>query len=60
MPTTKPTAKPLTGAAAIAEYQRQVSPKGVAAMEANARKALEKKYPGLYVPATRNTAGVNK
>jgi hypothetical protein len=55
-----PTPKPLTGAAAVAEYQRQVSPKGVAAMEANARKALEKKYPGLYVPTARTTAGVKK
>ena len=42
-----------TGAAAIAELQKQVSPKGVAKAEANARKAIEKKYPGLYIPETR-------
>jgi hypothetical protein len=45
--------KQLTGAAAIAELQRQVSPKGVAKAEADARKAIEKKYPGLTIPATR-------
>ena len=46
--------KPLTGAAAIAELQKQVSKAGVAKAEADARKAIEKKYPGLYIPATRS------
>ena len=45
--------KQLTGAAAIAELQRQVSPKGVAEAEAKARKAIEKKYPDLKIPETR-------
>jgi hypothetical protein len=40
--------KPLTGAAAIAELQRQVSPSGVKQAEVNAKKAIDKKYPGLY------------
>ena len=40
--------KPLTGAAAIAALQRQVSPSGVKQAEANAKKAIDKKYPGLY------------
>ena len=44
-PTTK--AKPLTGPAAVKEYQRQVSPAGVKKSEANAKKAIAKKYPGL-------------
>ena len=44
----KPMAKTLTGPAAIAELQRQVSPKGVKKAEANAKKAIDKKYPGLY------------
>jgi len=50
-PTTKvPTKKPapLTGPAAVKEYQRQVSPAGVKKAEADAKKALDKKYPGLY------------
>jgi len=45
--------KPLTGPAAVAELKKQVSPKGVAAAEAKARKAIEAKYPGLYLPETR-------
>ena len=57
MPTPK---KPLKGDAAIAEYQRQISPKGMAEAEAAARKALDKKYPGLYLTTTRTTAGVKK
>lgn len=36
--------KPLVGPAAIKELQRQVSPKGVAAAEAKARAAIDKKY----------------
>jgi len=40
--------KPLTGAAAIAALQNQVSPSGVKKAEANAKKAIDKKYPGLY------------
>lgn len=45
--------KALTGPAAVAALQKQVSPKGVAAAEATARKAIENKYPGLYIPQTR-------
>ena len=45
-PTKKPA--PLTGPAAVKEYQRQVSPAGVKKAEADAKKALDKKYPGLY------------
>ena len=58
MPASKP--KVLTGKAAIAEYQRQVSPKGVAAAEAAAKKALEQKYPGMFLPETRRTPGVRR
>ena len=38
----------LKGNAAIAEYQREVSPQGVKQAAAGANKALDKKYPGLY------------
>jgi hypothetical protein len=44
----KPMAKPLTGPAAIAELQRQVSPSGMKKAETGAKKAINKKYPGLY------------
>jgi hypothetical protein len=60
MPAPKSTPKPLTGMDAVAELQRQVSAKGVAKAEANARKAIDNKYPGLYVPAVRTTPGVKK
>ena len=55
MPKKKPTPKAtsLTGPAAVAELKKQVSRKGVAAAEAKARKAIEAKYPGLYIPETR-------
>jgi hypothetical protein len=40
--------KPLRGPAAIKELQRQVSPSGVKKTESGAKKAIDKKYPGLY------------
>jgi hypothetical protein len=49
----------LTAEAAIKEFQKQISPRGVATAEAEARRALEKKYPGMFVPETR-TAPVTK
>ena len=58
----KPTPKPtvLKGKAAIDAYQKSISPKGMAKFEADAKKALEKKYPGMFVPSTRTTPGVKK
>jgi hypothetical protein len=44
----KPMPKPLTGPAAVAELQRQVSPKGVKKSEMKQKQAIDKKYPGLY------------
>ena len=38
----------------------QISPKGVAAAEAAARKALEEKYPGMFIPEKRTTPGVRR
>jgi len=49
----KAKATPLTGAAAVKEAQRQVSPKGVAQAEAAARAAIDKQYPGLYIPEVK-------
>jgi len=44
----KPVAKPLTGPAAVEALQRRVSPAGVKKAESGAKKAIDKKYPGLY------------
>jgi len=51
---------PLKGEAAMKEYQKQISPKGMAKANADAKKALEKKYPGMFMPSTRTTPGVKK
>jgi hypothetical protein len=45
--------KKLTGNDAIKEFQKQISPKGMAGAEASAKKAIEKKYPGLFIPETK-------
>jgi hypothetical protein len=60
MNTRKPTpkSKVLKGDAAIREFQKQIFPAGVAAAEAAAKKAIEKKYPGMFVPQTRTAPGV--
>ena len=53
-PTPTPKPKELKGEAAAREYQKQVSPKGVKAAEEAARRALELKYPGMFIPQTRS------
>ena len=40
--------KPLTGPAAVKAMQDRVSPAGVKKAESGAKKAIDKKYPGLY------------
>lgn len=44
-----------TGKDAINEYQKQISPEGMAEAEAAAKKAIEDKYPGMFstVPKTK-------
>jgi hypothetical protein len=44
----KPMPKLLTGPAAVKAMQDRVSPAGVKKAEAGAKKAIDKKYPGLY------------
>lgn len=44
----------------LKQNQKQISPKGVAAADAAAKAALEKKYPGMYAPTVRRTAGINR
>jgi hypothetical protein len=58
----KPTPKPtvLRGKAAVDAYEKSISPKGMASASAAAKKALEEKYPGMFVPGTRKTAGLNR
>ena len=48
--TTAPAKKPtsLTGPAAVEALQKRVSPSGVKKAESGAKKAIDKKYPGLY------------
>ena len=40
--------KALTGPAAVEALQKRVSPSGVKKAETGAKKAIDKKYPGLY------------
>jgi hypothetical protein len=48
------------GKKAIEQYKKETSPKGVAKRDADAKKALEKKYPGMFIPETRTTPGVRR
>ena len=47
-----PMPKRMTGEEAAKRYQREISPKGMASASAANKRALEKKYPGLYKSAT--------
>jgi hypothetical protein len=58
MPTPKPTV--LRGKAAIDAFQKSISPAGMAKANADAKKALENKYPGMFIPETRTTPGVKR
>ena len=60
MPKIGPKPKPLTGPAAVEAIQRRVSPSGVKKAEAGAKKAIDKKYPGLYKATKEVTGKVNK
>ncbi len=58
----KPKPKPskLKGEGAMKEFQKQISPSGVAAADAAAKKAIEERYPGMFIPETRTTSGVRR
>ena len=60
VPAKKRTTKELTGKAAIDAYQRSIRPENIAKENLAAKKALEKKYPGMFLPSTRDTAGIHK
>jgi hypothetical protein len=51
-PAKSPMPKKLTGEAAAKAYRQSISPKGMASASAAQKKALDKKYPGLYKSAT--------
>lgn len=59
-PMPKTGAKPLTGPAAIKAIQDRTSPSGVKKAEAGAKKAIDKKYPGLYKATKEVTGKVDK
>jgi hypothetical protein len=42
----------------LKQHQKRISPAGVAAAEAAAKKAIEDKYPGMFIPGTRTAPGV--
>ena len=42
----------------LKQNQKDISSKGVAAYDAAAKKALEERYPGMFIPGTRTTAGI--
>jgi hypothetical protein len=44
----------------LKDFGVTISPKGVAKANADAKKAIEKKYPGMFIPETRTKAGVKK
>jgi hypothetical protein len=50
----------LTGQDALKVFQKQISPSGVAAADAAAKKAIEERYPGMFIPETRTTPGVRR
>jgi hypothetical protein len=60
MPKPKPKSSVLNGKAAIDAFQKSIRPEAVAKANLEAKKALEKKYPGMFIPETRTTSGVKK
>jgi|LakMenEpi03Aug12_release.lakeMendotaPanAssembly.Ray.scaffolds.fasta_scaffold3832996_1 hypothetical protein len=63
-PKPKPKPKKLTDSQkreqVLKDFGMTISPKGVDAAEAAAKAALEKKYPGMFIPQTRRTPGINR
>ena len=64
-PTPKPKPKPKSKLTeeqrvqkVLKDFGMSISPKGIAAAEAAAKKAIEDKYPGMFIPGTRTAPGV--
>ena len=62
MPTPKPTSKAdvLKGKDAIDAYQKSILPEAVAKANLDAKKALETKYPGMFLPEVRTSTHINR
>jgi hypothetical protein len=46
--------------AEMKKFQKSISEEGMAKANADAKKAIEKKYPGMFIPETRTTPGVKR
>jgi hypothetical protein len=44
----------------LKDFGATLSDTGMAAANAAAKKALEDKYPGMFIPGTRTTSGINR
>jgi hypothetical protein len=44
----------------LKRHKKSISPKSVKAAEEAAKKALEKKYPGMFVPQTRTAPNTSR
>jgi hypothetical protein len=44
----------------LKQHQKRISPEGVAAADAAAKKALEERYPGMFIPQTRTSTRINR
>ena len=56
----KEAAKKLVGQEALDAYKKSITPEALAKANAEAKKALEKKYPGMFIPETRTTSGIKR
>jgi len=63
-PKPKPKPKKLTDSQkreqVLKDFGMTISDTGIAKANAEAKKAIEKKYPGMFLPETRTTPGVNR
>jgi hypothetical protein len=63
-PKPKPKPKKLTDSQkreqVLKDFGMTISDTGIAKANAEAKKAIEKKYPGMFLPETRRTPGVNR
>jgi hypothetical protein len=62
MPTPKSTSKVgvLRGQDALDAYQKSIRPEAVAKANLDAKKALETKYPGMFLPEVRTSTHINR
>ena len=44
----------------LKDFGMTITPEAVAKANADAKKAIEKKYPGMFLPETRTTSGIKR